>query len=142
MNQQGVFPFVLPWRQPEHDPTAAVPPRVFAAMTFLRQLTEKTSATIAANDVGMEEYDGQELIVEEQAAQAAACGLLRDYFMGRMAPNEWEEMTLKHDHRGKGAIIHCPACGGGSHRVPGIVCPLCGGSKSLLVFPAHPGEHQ
>lgn len=133
-HQSAYLPMVFP--APSAPPSGEEPPpRVLAAMAFLNQLTQKTAAKCAVNDISIEWHEGPKLLGHEVAAQIAACDLLTDYFRGKMKPDRFERLP----ERGltgmlelDGVITGCPACAGVG-QVGAITCMYCKGRGRALI---------
>lgn len=119
------------------------PPRVEVAMGFLRQLTMKQMPHCAVNDISIEWRDGEKLTTAEANAQATACHMLNDYFLGKWKLNHWEKIQSNailnetegncHGPEFMGKIISCFACPQNSP--PRRDCVFCKGEGSVLVMP-------
>lgn len=116
-----------------------LPARVQVALEFLENLTRKTRAQIAVNDHpgGIEVVPGQQLTSYEKDAQVAACGLLENYFAGRLAVNSWENLDLEIKKSAvlskRGSIqIRCIMC---SSDGVNPNCIMCRGLGEILVYP-------
>lgn len=139
---QGFQMFAVPpWMfggQPQQAQQDRVPRRVAVAMDLLQHFTIKTMTRGIANDVSIQEIEGQRLEVEETEAHLTACKLLTQYMKGDYKPTTEERKEVK----SVGSIISCPQCGA-SGRVPSSqksanACPLCKGTGYLSVTPANP----
>lgn len=118
------------------------PARIRAAMEFLQNLSQKTMSEVAANDVGFETIDGQKLTTAEANAQASACHLLSDYFLGTLELDRWEKTEIESKNRtlhncGPGTLLTCIVCGGS----PKPDCVFCRGMGHFLVFPTSAGKN-
>lgn len=144
-NQGSQMPFVFPLMvNPNQERERGlhvneVPARVQVAMAYLKQLTIKTMTQLAANDVGFETVDGQELTKGEAAAQDSAANLLRDYFAGAYVPDSCEEGDREVERRvtavlgQRGLSTPCYQCRMDRSVMP--QCPVCRGTGRVLVFP-------
>ena len=127
--QQGGF---------QQQPMFGRPPaRVIAAMDLLHLFTMKTMKRCAANDVGFNELEGQQLTSQEERAQNSACSALSKYFEGNLKPDQWEQKDINTDPRSvrsePGTFIQCFNC---APRPPQQNCPFCKGCGNVLVYPA------
>jgi hypothetical protein len=127
-------PFVLmqpPMQSQDTSYSRKEPPtRIQVALVFLQQLTSKTQPRVATNDISIERIEGQKLTTAEINAQATACNMLNDYFLGKLEPDVFDK-TEEHLPESPESYIRCFACG--SHAQAG--CVFCCGSGTVLVRP-------
>lgn len=137
-----MFPVLMSPQEKHSGPslsTNEVPARVRVAVEYLKQLTFKTMPQIAANEVGFETIDGQQLTQSETDAQASAAVLLRDYFAGSYTPDDREEKDAEVARRvdqvlgQRGLSVPCFQCH--CDRMVMRNCPVCRGTGKVLVFP-------
>ena len=72
-----------------------MPARVRIAMQFLQSLTHKTMPKVAISETLIEQINGQELSTAERNAQATACNLINDYFLGKLKPDFWDKLLVE-----------------------------------------------
>ncbi len=136
------MPFFMPIMQPQAPPSEilpyALPPlRIRVALDFLNQLSAKMAVRAACSESQVIELDGQKLTTAEANAQASACNLLVDYFLGSLKPDRWEKEAFDRIQKeanplNMGTIINCFSC---SPNPPKPSCKFCHGGGSVLVVP-------
>ncbi len=123
-----MLPFLVP------KPGLHAPARVLAAMEYLRDLTVKTMDRAAISDVSIEVLPGSKLSECELDTRVAACSVLQDYFLGRLAPSQQEALDHKEDEEADiGGTMRCLAC---DPRKTTPNCIYCKGSGFIFVLPA------
>ena len=118
-----------------------VPTRVLVAMEFLAYLTAKQQVRAVVNSVSIELIKGQALTTSESNAQASACNLLNDYFLGKVKPSHQERLQrdvvdsiiAPDGVLNTGRVIKCFACG--FDQPPRDGCLFCNGTGTLLTYP-------
>lgn len=120
-----------------------VPARVKFALDALAFFAHKTQQRVAIGNVANDILEGQKLVNEEKAAQAAAATVLHDYFKGTMEHDEFEKIRAQ-SLRAEGldtTVILCPACRGekqiSEQHSQGVLikaCPLCHKRGSVRVL--------
>ena len=138
-NQPGFIPIPMQVVQGGYQqPMFTRPPaRISVAIDLLYQFTMKTMKRCAANDVGFNELDGQNLTSQEERAQNAACALLSNYFEGKLKPDIWERNDIDKDprmasHNEPGTFIRCFRC---APEPAAQSCPFCKGTGQVIVYP-------
>lgn len=132
------FPLSLVIPRPpaaQHSGRDDPPARVQVALAYLAQLTQKTMARAAANELSIEVIDGQKLTTAEEGAQEDACHLLAAYFRGSLkpTPEEKTELDMRKHRMRTGTMMQCPACSKLSR--PDGNCYLCRGTGGTVSYP-------
>lgn len=131
MNMMTIGPMPFPFMGMPSQEKQSPPPRVKVAMDLIQFLSMKTMTKVFVNEVGFHPEEGQSLTTAEANAQATACNMLNDYFLGKMKITEWEKSSER-KIEGTGTILQCFACAPGPTKSS---CKLCKGTGQLLVFP-------
>lgn len=136
-----MVPIAMPQQQAERAPILGneVPARVHVAMEFLHRITIKTMPKVAVADMGrIEVIDGQSLTTAESNAQATACNMLNDFFLGKLRSNDWEKEYVSNskviessaDDK-PGTLLNCPAC----YPNTKPSCNICHGLGTIMALP-------
>jgi hypothetical protein len=142
MRQQGV-PIILTGPEPSRfrrrdDP---IPQRIRVCMEVLAFFTRKTGKRIVPGHemVASEQFDGEELDVEERKLFRDSVQTLNSYVIGKYQMSKPEQAKLRNKKKDKDSglfiIIMCPNCGGGGYEERGSKCVMCKGRGKLQTKP-------
>lgn len=163
MNEQQPNPVVIstnssPPVMRSVQPGEVPPGRVQVALEFLGMLTYKTQKRGFANDTTIEVVEGTVLTKAENNAQATACNLLNDYFLGKTKPTYWERQPKQRRYveqydgpcddgdceechnvpkQYPTSYLKCFVCGPGNTNPN---CDLCCGTGRIMVTPVEAGD--
>src|ERR1700730_13720484 len=91
------------------------PARIVVGLRYLDYMQKKTETRIAVNDVGIQDFPGLRPTKEEVLAHDACSMMFKDYFKGKLAPDEQERFRRKVNKEttdesfggGRGTLMGC-----------------------------------
>jgi hypothetical protein len=116
------------------------PARIVVGLRYLDYIQKKTETRIAVNDMSIQDFPGLHPTKEEALAHDACSMMFKDYFKGKLTPDEQERFRRKINKDttetlapggGRGTLMGCPICVGSTGQVHPR-CQLCGGEGKII----------